>query len=62
MSNSCLQCDDDTYLLSREGFDYTERRCHGLLDFPLEKLANQANIEAEKNKVSYHVTVIKCRF
>ena len=35
--------------ISRERFDYTEWRRHGLPDLPLEELANLANLEAEKN-------------
>ena len=35
--------------ISRERFDYTEWRRHGLPDLPLEELANLANLKAEKN-------------
>jgi len=35
--------------ISRERFDYTEWRRHGLPDLPLNELANLANLEAEKN-------------
>ena len=35
--------------LSRDRFDYTEWRRHGLPDLPLEELARHANLAAEKN-------------
>ena len=35
--------------VSRERFDYTEWRRHGLPDLPLGELARQTNLEAEKN-------------
>ena len=35
--------------VSRERFDYTEWRRHGLPDFPLEELATLANLESEIN-------------
>jgi hypothetical protein len=35
--------------VSRERFDYTEWRRHGLPDLPLDELAQLANLEAEKN-------------
>ncbi len=35
--------------VSRERFDYTEWRRHGLPDLSLDELARQANLEAEKN-------------
>ena len=35
--------------VSRERFDYTEWRQHGLPDLPLDELARLANLEAEKN-------------
>jgi hypothetical protein len=35
--------------VSRERFDYTEWRRHGLPDIPLDELVKLANLEAEKN-------------
>lgn len=35
--------------VSRERFDYTEWRRHGLPDLSLDELAHLANLEAEKN-------------
>lgn len=35
--------------VSRERFDYTEWRRHGLPDLSLDELARLANLEAEKN-------------
>ena len=35
--------------VSRERFDYTQWRRHGLPDMSLDELARQANLEAEKN-------------
>jgi hypothetical protein len=35
--------------VSRERFDYTEWRRHGLPDMPLDELVKLANLEAEKN-------------
>ncbi|SJM91121.1 conserved hypothetical protein [Crenothrix polyspora] len=35
--------------VSRERFDYTEWRRHGLPDLPLDELTKLANLEAEKN-------------
>jgi len=35
--------------VSRGRFNYTEWRRHGLSDLPLDELARQANLEAEKN-------------
>lgn len=35
--------------MSRERFDYTEWRRHGLPDYPLDELARLANIEAKKH-------------
>ncbi len=35
--------------VSRERFDYTEWRRHGLPELSLEELARLANLEAEKN-------------
>jgi hypothetical protein len=35
--------------VSRERFDYTEWRRHGLPDLPLDELVRQANLEADKN-------------
>ena len=40
--------------VSRERFDYTVWRRHGLPDMPLEELANLANLEAEKLVTSKH--------
>ena len=40
--------------VSRERFDYTAWRRHGLPDIPLEELANLANLEAEKLATSKH--------
>jgi hypothetical protein len=38
--------------VSRERFDYTEWRRHGLPDLPLNKLGELANLEAEKTRAS----------
>jgi hypothetical protein len=38
--------------VSRERFNYTEWRRHGLPDFPLDELAKLANLEAEKIRAS----------
>ncbi len=38
--------------VSRERFDYTEWRRHGLPDMSLDELARQANLEAEKTHAS----------
>lgn len=35
--------------ISRDRFDYTEWRRHGLPDYPLEELARLANIATEKH-------------
>ena len=35
--------------VSRDRFDYTEWRRHGLPNLPLDELARLANLEAEKN-------------
>lgn len=35
--------------MSRERFDYTEWRRHGLPDYSLDELARLANIETEKH-------------
>ncbi len=35
--------------ISRERFNYTEWRCHGLPDLDLEEMARLTNLEAEKN-------------
>ncbi len=37
--------------VSRDRFDYTEWRRLGLPDLPLEELARQANLEAEKKEI-----------
>ena len=38
--------------VSRDRFNYTEWRRHGLPDLPLHELARQANLEAEKTNAS----------
>lgn len=38
--------------VSRDRFDYTEWRRHGLPDMPIEELAKLANLEAEKTRAS----------
>ena len=38
--------------VSRERFDYTEWRRHGLPDLPLNELGELANLEAEKTRAS----------
>jgi len=39
-------------VVSRERFDYTEWRRHGLPDLPLDDLVKLANLEAEKTRTS----------
>lgn len=43
--------EDERFMMSmsRERFDYTEWRRHGLPDYPLDELARLANIEAKKH-------------